>query len=660
MYLAAKVTPSAVTINNILDNIKFYTLQSDVELSDLCRKQSDIYYKTLITGTSTKDEWAKEMMDASSKIQAGIYFGNIADLGAFDECLRINSDKEHIKGKYCLTKLNVALLHDKSVSRTQKLLNHSSDNHFPETFTDPPSTPALRWSICVPDGCTAEDVQAHLNSYNKNLNFTVKEEFCQTVESQPKLNTGDWATIGILIALACVILLSTCYDIFLYQVQKDPIHPLTIAFSWFTNFKKLIKINNNPDLLPCLNGIRVISILWIIHGHETDTMGHGVLFNGKEAMNFNKRTWSLFTLSSSVAVDSFFFLSGLLLMFGFLKSRARKIPFNIPLFYIHRYLRVTPPFAALVILYITFYMKLGSGPIWESNNQILQDSCKEYWWSSVLHIQNFVNPNKYCSVPSWYLSVDMQLYILAPLILIPIGKWPKITSYLFGILVIAFTIIPTIVAWQYEIPALALNGEIPDFQRVYYAQVHTRAGPWVIGLALGYILFITKNKTIRINKILAASLWLLTAVAMVYIVFGLYPALRDDFQYSRLFSSIFTGFHRNVWTLGLCWIVFACIHGYGGPVNWFLSLPVFQFFGKITYALYLLHDPKQNYVSGVSRVPFIFQDFTILQSYFSTLCLSTLFSIVWVLCFETPFGVIDGVIIKAVSNWKKKESKQRS
>lgn len=59
-------------------------------------------------------------------------------------------------------------------------------------------------------------------------------------------------------------------------------------------------------------------------------------------------------------------------------------------------------------------------------------------------------------------------------------------------------------------------------------------------------------------------MWLLTAVVMLYIIFGTYPELREDFQYSRLFSSIYVGLHRNIWTLGICWIVFACIQGYGG------------------------------------------------------------------------------------------------
>lgn len=49
----------------------------------------------------------------------------------------------------------------------------------------------------------------------------------------------------------------------------------------------------------------------------------------------------------------------------------------------------------------------------------------------------------------------MQLYVLSPLILIPIDKWPKITPYLFGSLLAAFTIIPTTVVWYYDIPVIS-------------------------------------------------------------------------------------------------------------------------------------------------------------------------------------------------------------
>ncbi|XP_044739780.1 uncharacterized protein LOC123301114 [Chrysoperla carnea] len=135
------------------------------------------------------------MMDSSSKFQAGIFIGNVVDLGAFDECLRIDNNKEHIRGKYCLTKLEIPLLHNKSLTSMQNLWTNLDDFNRPENFASRAPDFTRRWSICVPDGCTAKDVQEHLNSLNQNFNFTVQEKYCQTVESQPKLNFGDWVTM---------------------------------------------------------------------------------------------------------------------------------------------------------------------------------------------------------------------------------------------------------------------------------------------------------------------------------------------------------------------------------------------------------------------------------------------------------------------------------
>lgn len=51
-----------------------------------------------------------------------------------------------------------------------------------------------------------------------------------------------------------------------------------------------------------------------------------------------------------------------------------------------------------------------------------------------------------------------------------------------------------------------------------------------------------------------------------------------------------------------------------GPVNWLLSLSVFQFFAKLTYCLYLLHRAVQNYNRGIVRVPIIFTNYTIVST----------------------------------------------
>lgn len=54
---------------------------------------------------------------------------------------------------------------------------------------------------------------------------------------------------------------------------------------------------------------------------------------------------------------------------------------------------------------------------------------------------------------TWYLAVDMQLFVFAPLILIAIIKLPKYTFQIFAGLILLFTVIPTFIAWDFELSA---------------------------------------------------------------------------------------------------------------------------------------------------------------------------------------------------------------
>lgn len=68
----------------------------------------------------------------------------------------------------------------------------------------------------------------------------------------------------------------------------------------------------------------------------------------------------------------------------------------IPLFYLHRLLRMFPLLAAAVLLQASLLHRLGDGPQWASMAWAVQ-TCRSYWWSALLHIQNFTNVNEMVS-----------------------------------------------------------------------------------------------------------------------------------------------------------------------------------------------------------------------------------------------------------------------
>lgn len=71
----------------------------------------------------------------------------------------------------------------------------------------------------------------------------------------------------VLSLLVAIVVTSTIYDV-TKRNQNQRRHPLLVAFSAFTNFQTLFNLEQNKNDIPCLHGIRGLSIIWIIVGHR--------------------------------------------------------------------------------------------------------------------------------------------------------------------------------------------------------------------------------------------------------------------------------------------------------------------------------------------------------------------------------------------------------
>lgn len=102
----------------------------------------------------------------------------------------------------------------------------------------------------------------------------------------------------------------------------------------------------------------------------------------------------------------------------------------------------------MIFIQVSIYKFLGNGPLWNKFSDDTATICGKYWWTTLLYIQNYVNPETMvftiilhlkhrlfsiqfnsqfqCIPQTWYLSCDMQLYILSPILILPLLRWKKI------------------------------------------------------------------------------------------------------------------------------------------------------------------------------------------------------------------------------------------
>lgn len=134
-------------------------------------------------------------------------------------------------------------------------------------------------------------------------------------------------------------------------------------------------------------------MLWVVLGHVYMAYAFSPVDNYLDIYNWMKDTTSQYIIGATVSVDTFFVIGGFLTMFTFQTTMDKGVKFNVPMFYFHRYLRLTPAFAAMLLAHVALFNYFGSGPVWDNTNAYLVEGCKTYWWSALLYIQNYVNPN---------------------------------------------------------------------------------------------------------------------------------------------------------------------------------------------------------------------------------------------------------------------------
>jgi len=114
--------------------------------------------------------------------------------------------------------------------------------------------------------------------------------------------------------------------------------------------------------------------------------------------------------SRALPVDIFFVFSGMLVSYSFMNERSKGKKFNLPLHFIHRYLRLTPALAIMLLFNATLYSRIGSGPLWKPYSQRTEEECRDNWWKYLLFINNWFPIEQVClwDVNTFTAIVDLS------------------------------------------------------------------------------------------------------------------------------------------------------------------------------------------------------------------------------------------------------------
>ncbi|CAK1540698.1 unnamed protein product [Leptosia nina] len=588
-------------------------LQKNVLDPELCKRQLDYML-------NTDTLLLMNFLDAGPRIPKGVLGGNLKSTGHFYECLGISKtvDDINIDGKYCT--VNVPLVQNFNFSsvdwppklpfnlaaqwvdfyrslenedfrdflnenevRKSNLRKYLSFAPYVEKLTEISKSDnsvlaalSFQLDLCIPKTCTAGDVINHLFNISA-LGFEYREGLCRLPNDKHWV-TADYLAICVFSLLGFIVVASTLYDLyFLFYLKKSSSQPHILRiFSAYSNLGVLLDLSAKPGSLQCLDGIRAIAMLWVIIGHVfvfIPVVGYNFL----DMQEWQTSTKSVWITGAPFTVDTFFMISGLLVVYtSMAKYTSMGLLKNLHVFYLNRLLRMFPLLALMVLFEASLYNRILDGEFWQiaANGA---HSCRAFWWCTLFHVQNFVVPEGSCIPVMWYLAIDVQLHILSPLVLFWVLQGNKRSSW--AALIISFLVSITIATVYIFLGDIHRN-----YFTYYYVNILTRSPPFFVGMIVGYFLRAYRSTEFKMSTPLSICITTACLPTFYLIMHVNFLKTSGDWDNTTL-SHIVDSFARSIWAAALGWVVFMCVNGYAGPINWFLSLPMWKIPARVSYAI---------------------------------------------------------------------------
>ena len=227
-----------------------------------------------------------------------------------------------------------------------------------------------------------------------------------------------------------------------------------LSFSFTRNIRKLTTVGSGGEgfdsNLEAFAGVRAMSMMYVILGHTCLVMMQGVNYQNLGAEISG--SFGTFVQGAFYAVDAFFCMAGFLGTYVLLGKLAKsKGKINIPLAYFHRWYRLAPALALLILLFLYVVPFIVHGPVAFGYNGLLE-ACEKYWWTDLLFINNLWpwEMGKQCVGWVWYLANDFQFFLLTPFILL-IMYFNKLIGFIVNVMIILLSVMAAmLVTWKFD------------------------------------------------------------------------------------------------------------------------------------------------------------------------------------------------------------------
>lgn len=653
-------------------------LATSPELSPEC---AGSLFKVL-KATRTREPWVIRMILANGLVPNNLLEGSLISLGGYEQCLKTrvyNFEGELVhKGQYCsLFVYPPWSLLETFVKKFQAVGEFSGRvNPLEITTNSKIGRKALRIGLCTLDACSEEEVNflaaGIFQQYGANTTVTG----CRN-DDPKEMTKLEKASIYYLSVLGLLVVIGTLTEWILIKLPAPDKEasllrvwaPLKVFmfFSAISNTQRLLKTTaraENQNLI-FLSGFKIFLIFWVIYAHCYVLIQPEFARSPFVFVDLSSKVLFQLMLNGLLSVSTFLFLSGFVMSYLMLQSRAILRKQNLIIVYliaaIRRYFRLILPVVTTVMAcFLLPYF--ADGP---ANHELLQqqvNGCINRWWAVLLSFNNFYPVDQMCMIHLWYVSTDVQIFLIIAFPLTILFVRHRILALLVsGVVSLAFCILVSLQThfWHLLYSGTAASNDVVrlvDTIELVYFRPFTHVATYVLGVVVGYVA-IEYGKA-RIGFVMQLAQWIISLALCGFVLFITLPWNRGN-PPDDVTTAIYAGFHRLVWSLGLAWPTYACATGRGGLLNAFFSWKAFIPLSRLVYCVYLVHVPLLYLRMGIIKTHINLSEFFQLNTAIGLFGMSLVLAYLLYLSTEAPVQrferlVFEGKRKDAIMNSAKK------
>nr|CAI5833136.1 unnamed protein product [Callosobruchus analis] len=340
---------------------------------------------------------------------------------------------------------------------------------------------------------------------NYSLQANIEELHCRNYQGT-QLTSFDYAVLFGTIGLVVTVVVATIMDVWLGasgigsgETAVKYVQYLSIVSNW----KIMTRPSTNIDRhkLKGMQGMRVLCTIYVIIGHTAFSVLICFVKNTKLVEEYGDLV-RIGIVFGMYIVQISFLISGWLLangVYNYIAKTGRFTVKDVILLIVYRYLRLFPVMIILQSWEWSNLLYIQDGLPFEFL-EMQRNACRNYWWRSILLINNFSKGSDQCNAALWSLANDFQMYLISVCLFYIIFKYKK------SLMLFVYTSGIFCGIHGYEITDLdAVQVFQADEFYVMYSSLYVNFASYAIGVIFGSFYYEYKN--IKIENSVYPALW---------------------------------------------------------------------------------------------------------------------------------------------------------